>query len=295
MQIQYIKNLHSKKSVETTFGSRALLNAVSNEIPNFINSVVIVPISSDGSRLDASVLIFDTQQKLPFDACLSFVLMEVSGIIAESFAHDERELKNIGDMFRPGMAETSPSPGLNPHRQVEPTSQFLIDTLVKRRSLKSRNGVSFITARTWRAALKPYQIKALCALKRDPPASLIDVAAAELAEIVTNVGGGASYAHVVPVPCGHTKNELCFSVLLAGATARMLRLEPLLAFEDQPRPGSSHPRKNPGLKPYTWRTLPTGPVLLIDDVVSSGAHIEHAVKQLREKVALVSAVAWIGP
>jgi predicted amidophosphoribosyltransferase len=44
----------------------------------------------------------------------------------------------------------------------------------------------------------------------------------------------------------------------------------------------------------TLATPLQGPVLLVDDVATSGRHIEEATELLRAKGASVLAVAWIG-
>ena len=58
--------------------------------------------------------------------------------------------------------------------------------------------------------------------------------------------------------------------------------------------GVSHPKEFQNLPPLRWRVRPTGPVLLIDDVATSGWHIEEALNLLRQQAAPVTAMAWLG-
>ncbi len=60
-------------------------------------------------------------------------------------------------------------------------------------------------------------------------------------------------------------------------------------------PGSSHPKTNAKRAPMRLAAPVEGPVLLVDDVATSGRHIEEASLLLRAQTAgAVLAVAWIG-
>lgn len=176
----------------------------------------------------------------------------------------------------------------------EPTSEFLTATLVERPAIRARNGMSYLTVRSWRASIRQYQIAALKALKRRPPPELVERIASELTRAVVGLLGAAAFRAVVPIPCGHSRTSECFSVVLARAVAASLDLPMIRAFADQDMEGASHPRQN-ALRPPLVLVQPVGePVLLIDDVATSGQHFEEAVDMLKPHAGAVLAIAWIG-
>lgn len=78
----------------------------------------------------------------------------------------------------------------------EPSLRFLLDTLVQRRTLRERNGVSYLTIESWRQSIRTYQIAALKALKRKVPAEMSEAAATRIAdEIGRFVGKGGLHHH----------------------------------------------------------------------------------------------------
>jgi predicted amidophosphoribosyltransferase len=81
---------------------------------------------------------------------------------------------------------------------------------------------------------------------------------------------------------------------LAAAVAKRLNLPHIAAFADLPRTGGSHPRGNTR-RPAMQLTQPvTEPVLLIDDVATSGAHLAEAAIALKEGGApAVLPLVWI--
>jgi hypothetical protein len=58
--------------------------------------------------------------------------------------------------------------------------------------------------------------------------------------------------------------------------------------------GSSHPKEFRKLPPLTWQDAPPpGLVLLVDDVATSGWHLEEALTALRAAGHLALGLAWI--
>ena len=57
--------------------------------------------------------------------------------------------------------------------------------------------------------------------------------------------------------------------------------------------GSSHPRTNATRPRMRLVAEPNGNILLIDDVATSGSHIEEAATLLRRVAAGVTPVAWL--
>ncbi len=178
----------------------------------------------------------------------------------------------------------------------EPAADFLLETLVRRRALRSRNGVSYVTLRSWRQPVREHQIKALRAIKRLRPDAIAAEIAAEIADDVSALFGAGGFRAVVPMPCGHSGPETCLSAAIARSLARILSLPVAHALAMSQEPGSSHPKTNAKRAPMRLAAPVEGPVLLVDDVATSGRHIEEASQLLRSQGpgCGVLAVAWIG-
>jgi predicted amidophosphoribosyltransferase len=174
------------------------------------------------------------------------------------------------------------------------TTEFLLETLVRRRALRTRKQISYVTLRSWRQSIREHQIIALRAVKRDNPRALAAEIAAEMHDDIKSLFGVASFKAVVPMPCGHSKPENCLSIAIAKALARDIDLPVAYALSLAPDKGSSHPARNMSRAAMTLATPVSGPVLLIDDVTTSGRHIEEASLLLRQSGASVLAIAWIG-
>jgi predicted amidophosphoribosyltransferase len=82
-------------------------------------------------------------------------------------------------------------------------------------------------------------------------------------------------------------------VEIGRAVGAKLGLPVVHLFKSVPLKGTSHPKKNARRPPLTLLEAPRRPTLVIDDVATSGAHLEQAVKLLRPTAGMVFAVAWI--
>lgn len=171
----------------------------------------------------------------------------------------------------------------------------LLDRLVWRPTLRHRGGVAYLTVRAWRASSKPADLALFKAEKRAKRPALIDAAAAEMVGEVRALLAPAPPWSVTSVAPGHSRDAEAWCVLLAREVAARLDLPCFQAFEPRPVAGSSHPRRNLGLPPLRWRVMPAGPVLLVDDVATSGWHLEEALGMLRTAGVPAVGVAWIGP
>lgn len=177
--------------------------------------------------------------------------------------------------------------------KLDIVSEFLLKTLIERRHLRERKGLTYIATTTWRAGVKDAQILALRALKRNPPESLVDDVARLMVRGVGAVSGGQAHRAVVPVPCGHTGPD-CLSRQLAERVASLLKIEFVDAFLCENRTGSSHPASSIRMKPPRLKaTELTGPVILVDDVATTGTHLSHAATALRSITSGVLPIVWI--
>ncbi len=176
----------------------------------------------------------------------------------------------------------------------EASVNFLFDTLLKKRNLHSRKGVDYLTLRSWRTALKSYQIASLISLKVSKPYTLVRRAADEICEAVRLVHGEGVISAVVPIPSGSSADAHSFAVQLAQEVASELNVPFHDILVPQGQKGKSAPIKSASLKPYVVKEIIAGPILVVDDVTSSGTHMELAINALRQNCKAVYGVAWIG-
>lgn len=172
-------------------------------------------------------------------------------------------------------------------------TDFLLKTLPAKRRLLTRDGISYHVLRSWRAGIKDWQIAALRSAKLAPPAELVRSVAQELAAEVGNLVGTSGIVAVLSVPCGHSTGA-CFSRQIGVQTARSLNVPFSDALQAEPQRGSSHPKTNARRPPMRINGDVQGPVILVDDVATSGAHICEAARLLRQSGAIVFPIAWIG-
>jgi hypothetical protein len=172
-------------------------------------------------------------------------------------------------------------------------TDFLLSTLIPQSRLLRRGNVPYHALTKWRTSLKAWQIAALRALKRDAPAVLVDRIATDLADAARALYGTGTFQAVVAVPCGNS-GDGCLAARLSEATAARLDVPVLSAFASIAVTGSSHPRRNTRRPAMTLTHRVEVPVLLIDDVATSGAHIEEAALLLRETAPAVLPLVWIG-
>ena len=185
-----------------------------------------------------------------------------------------------------------------PRQSVEisddPLLLFLERSLIKRRSLSTRKSTTFVTLRTWRKSAKDTQINALKSLKLERSPHAIHGVASELVAAIVEMYSGIPFSAVIPIPRGHSDHENSFSVLLAEEVARLLSLPFHSPLVGRVKKGSSHPKERASFPAYKIQGTVSGSVLLIDDVVSSGAHMEKAILALKNAGAFPMAIAWIG-
>ncbi|MGL4727242.1 MAG: hypothetical protein ACRCWO_00660, partial [Bosea sp. (in: a-proteobacteria)] len=181
-----------------------------------------------------------------------------------------------------------------PPQILDPTVKFLTETLVRRQGLRQRKTISYMTLRAWRKPIRAYQIEALKALKTAPPRALVETAAAEIVEAVERVVGAGAFSEVTHVPCSRSAEEACLSRQIAEEVAARLGKPMVQRLAAPPQKGASHPKENVKRPPLKLLSPADGPCLVIDDVATSGAHIEEAILKLRPSAQSVFAIAWIG-
>lgn len=172
---------------------------------------------------------------------------------------------------------------------------FLTRTLIKRPTLKARNGITFVVVRHWKAQLKDAQIAAVQGLKLSQNSIGSMLAAREIVDALTSLMPIDCFAAVVPIPGGSSGMASSFSVRIAEQVAAQLKLPMKEYLSAQPVDlGNSHPQKSAKLKPYGVEGRLEGRFLLIDDIASTGTHLEKGTTALRTSGAEVFAMAWIG-
>ena len=177
--------------------------------------------------------------------------------------------------------------------ELGPAASFLCDTLARRTTLRTRRGMSYMTLRAWRGAIKTYQVKALKALQQAPPSALVETVAADIHEAVERIFGRTAFGGVVAVPSGHSPPEQSLSARVAETVAERLGLPVIAALVVEQRAGAGRPLDNTR-PPIRVALDPGKPVLLVDDVATSGRHLEEAAALLRPGSGAVYATAWIG-
>ena len=172
-------------------------------------------------------------------------------------------------------------------------SEFLLNTLVRQRRLLVRGPVSYHALARWRTPIKDSQIAALKAIKRDPTQDFVDRVVDELATAAISLFGRSTLQAVAHVPCGNS-GPGCLASRLARGVAKRLDIEAIVAFDDLPPSGGSHPKSNTRRGAMKLRTDTKKRVLLIDDVATSGHHIEEAATLLQKTAPAVLPLVWIG-
>lgn len=184
-----------------------------------------------------------------------------------------------------------------PVRIMEPeldvAGGFLTSTLINRLRLVNRRGMAYHALSQWRTPIKEHQLTALRLVKQFRPPAMLDQLAQQLADSSLKLFG-SSFRCVTNVACGHGGSH-CFARELAEGVACKTAVPFVDVFVDLPVKGSSHPRTNIRRPAMQVITVPDGPVLLIDDVATSGSHICEAARLLRDRNCAAFPIAWIAP
>lgn len=190
-----------------------------------------------------------------------------------------------------GLAELQSTPA---EVSIRSLYDFLDRTLIQKKSALERNGVGYVAVRAWRKDAKELQIAAMRSVKAAPTWAIAEKIALELTAFVDTFHGPNFFEVVVPIPAGSSGMKNSLTVLIASTVADRLRLPFRDCLVPQGVPGVSHPKKSQGIRPYSVDAPTLGRVLLMDDVATSGVHVEMAVRGLRAHGASASAMVWIG-
>lgn len=172
------------------------------------------------------------------------------------------------------------------------THDFLTRTVIRQRRIRERKGVTFLATATWRSTLREEQLSALKVLKKHLPQDFIESVAADLAASLRAVTGGQTFRYVTWVPCGHS-GVGCLAEKSALALARIIGAEAAQAFKPLPSSGTSHPRKSAQIPPMQLMREFDAPVVLVDDVVTTGTHMQKASALLQTAAPAVFSIAWV--
>lgn len=261
----------------------------------FARTLVHIPVQGQYTDIEASISLVNIGQKWPLTAGTTAILTDLAMLVGDALKISDFLPSSGGKKDNPiGMREAKGAKYQATDTR-DTAGRFLLSTLRRKTSIRHRKDVAFVTLRTWITNVKAYQIEALKIAKTNADEQLIEDISTEMAEHIRHLFGSSHFHCVVPVPCGHSKQIECLSVKIARRVADMLKVPFSNLLQSAPRPGTSHPSKNASLKPPKIKGSERyNAILLIDDVATSGRHIELSVKSLRTVADHVTAMAWIG-
>jgi hypothetical protein len=153
----------------------------------------------------------------------------------------------------------------------------LLGSRVFRPMVFRRNDIAWVAACAWRAGAKADDVTALKRAKRELDRGLIAGAAEIVAGLVRQLQGERVAAAVTSVPCGESRRPDCLGKQITQAVAAALGLPFLQIFADRPCSGVSHPKEFAKLPPLHQIADPPALMLLVDDLATSGWHVEEFV------------------
>jgi len=169
----------------------------------------------------------------------------------------------------------------------------LLQSLVTKAAVRHRNSVAFLTLRSWPADDRARAMAAFKAEKKAKTDEVLSTAASELADELRKMVGGIDKWAVASVACGHSRDAECWGKTLARRVAKVLGIPFVQVFEDRFVSGSSHPKEFKKLPPLKVKKKPQRPVIVVDDIATSGWHLEEAMLSLRDIGVSTFAAAWV--
>ena len=169
----------------------------------------------------------------------------------------------------------------------------LADTIYRPR-LMVRNETRYLCVRGWCADRKGDQVAAVKAQKKMLRPPFVAAAALELAHALRALFGPLTTASVTSVPCGHSRRPDCAGAQIAAAVALNLGAGHRPRFRNRFCRGVSHPKENARLPPIEIVDASPSPlVVVVDDIATTGWHLEEALAALRRNGLLAFGAAWI--
>jgi hypothetical protein len=198
------------------------------------------------------------------------------------------------DLSLDGLSIDIPSPALSlpMDTEVGPPPGIGFGRLIWRPAVYARHDVTWLSPRAWSVTAKSGDLAELKRAKACLDPVVIDVAAADVAHLAHSVLGNPPTVVTVVAP-GHSRRSDNFAVRLAESVAGRLGAPFLRCFADRFVGGSSHPKEFRKLPPLELVAAPPGFTLLVDDVASSGFHIEEALRNLRQSGVAAVGIVWI--
>ncbi len=175
----------------------------------------------------------------------------------------------------------------------EPPHSILWESLLYRPALFRRNQIRWIAACAWRSRSRARGLAALKGVKQAPTPSVISKAAMLVSTLINEIYGEGPAEAITCVPCGHSQRADCFGKQLAQLVAAQIEIPFLQIFADRPCEGVSHPKQHANLPPLQLIAAPPRSVIVIDDLATSGWHLEEAALALRSLGVAASSMAWI--
>lgn len=169
----------------------------------------------------------------------------------------------------------------------------VMNSLIYRPTIFQRNEIRWISVFNWRADRKQVGLAALKRAKRELDRQVIAEAAIAVAALAVQLFGDHPADGVTNVPCGHSCRSDCFGKRLAQSVAKNLEIQFVQIFADRPSSGVSHPKQSSNVTPLRRIGTPPGSLLLVDDLATSGQHLEESTLALRKLGVPASAMAWI--
>jgi len=164
----------------------------------------------------------------------------------------------------------------------------------ERPTIRFRNGVAFVTVRSWRQGSRVRGSRNLKAAKACLDPRFVAGAVADLREFCEQFYGAGQGLTVTNVACGHSRRSDCLSKQIAIGLASSLGTQFVQVFEDRFLTGVSHPKECRNATSLAIRKLPDTFTIVCDDVATSGWHVEEAVSTLRGRGIAAAGVVWIG-
>jgi hypothetical protein len=95
---------------------------------------------------------------------------------------------------------------------------------------------------------------------------------------------------VTNCPRGHSRTESHYAAELSKAVAKIAGLKYESIFKDRDLKGTSNPRNYASRRPVELKGLPTGGIILVDDVATSGTTLEACLKAIDGKCLVIPIV-----